>query len=255
MPPNDTPTKALLSLKDVTLKRPDRDSQVKAILRQVSFSAASGEITAIVGPSGSGKSSLIRLINRLDDPDSGTIRLNGRDIHEFPVLELRSRIAMVTQKPFMFEGTVMENLQKPFIYRKKQPPLAESQTVLDCLALTCLPAELLERNSRSLSIGEQQRVNLARALLTEPELLLLDEPTSALDPPTTEHLAATFRNICQSGKASIILVTHDLRLAAKISDQLIYLERGEIIEEGRTAEIANDPKSLQLQRFLGKDQN
>jgi len=240
-----------LRLEHIVVARDGRHGRVE-ILKDISFSACPGQSTTIIGPSGSGKSTLIRLINRLDEPTSGRIVLNGADITTIDPLVLRRTIAMVLQKPFMFEGTVLENLQRPFVYRKENLPDGASDAVQRVLDLARLPSALLERDARSLSGGEQQRVNLARALIGGPEVLLLDEPTSALDRPTADHLAATLRDICRSAQVAIIMVTHDLRLAEHTADHVIYLEQGTVAEEGVAAEVLRQPKTEQFRRFLAE---
>jgi putative ABC transport system ATP-binding protein len=199
-----------------------------------------------------GKSTLIRLINRLSDPTSGVIYLDNVDIANLDPLQLRSRVAMVLQKPFLFEGTVLSNLQRPFLYRNTAIPGPDNTALLRSLELARLSPTLLERDARTLSLGEQQRVSLARALITSPTVLLLDEPTSALDRPTADHLATTFREICQAQQLTIMLVTHDLRLAEKISDYLYFLEGGRIREEGNTASMLSCPQTDALRHFLGE---
>ncbi|MDA8415229.1 MAG: ATP-binding cassette domain-containing protein [Desulfobacteraceae bacterium] len=245
----------MVSAEHVGLVRHDRKGEVATILADISFSARRGEVTAIVGPSGGGKSSLIRLINRLDDPTSGKILLDKEDIMHLDPLALRQRVAMVLQKPFMFEGTVLSNLQRPFLFRKEPLPTAGSAAVHQVMELVRLSHDLLERDARTLSLGEQQRVNLARALITEPHVLLLDEPTSALDRPTGDQLAATFHDICTLQRLSVILVTHDLRMAGKIADYLIYLEGGRIREAGRPDDLLTNPTSLELRRFLAEPED
>lgn len=247
-------TTATLRLEGISVVRRGRDGTERPILDDLSCCARSGEITTIVGPSGSGKSSLIRLINRLDDPTCGTILLEERDVSLIDPLELRSRVALVAQKPFMFEGTVLENLQRPFVYRGQTPPATGSPDLLRLLELARAPVTLLDRDARTLSLGEQQRVALCRALITTPDVLLLDEPTSALDRPTADHLANTFREICRGKRLTIMLVTHDLRLAEQISDYLYYLEGGHIREEGQPAQLFSTPQSRELRRFLGEPQ-
>jgi len=239
-------------LEKVELVRPRREGGETAILREVSFTARNGEITALIGPSGGGKSSLVRLINRLAEPTSGNIQVEGRDIVELDPLQLRRTVALVPQKPFLFEGTVLDNLQRPFVYRQQPLPGAESEEVRHALALARLEQAMLHRDARSLSGGEQQRVSLARALITGPRVLLLDEPTSALDRRNADALAATFQEICRSQQLTVILVTHDLRLAGRIADYLIYLEAGRILEEGRGEELLNRPKTVELRRFLAE---
>ena len=239
-------------LERIAVMRSGRDGRTVPILSDISFSADSGAITAIVGPSGGGKSSLIRLINRLSDPTSGTVYLNGEDIAAMDPLQLRRRVAMVPQKPFMFEGSVLANLLLPFRYRQEPLPPADGPEIAQVLELARLDAELLERDSRTLSLGQQQRVSLARSLITRPHVLLLDEPTSALDRPTADRLSATLHDICRSQQLTVILVTHDLRLAGKIADHLIYLEAGRIREAGQAAALLSNPQSAELRRFLAE---
>ncbi|MBI1922150.1 MAG: ATP-binding cassette domain-containing protein [Geobacter sp.] len=222
------------------------------ILDDVSFSAGQGEITAIVGPSGGGKSTLIRLVNRLEDPSSGRIRVGGDDVASIDPLELRRRVGMVLQKPFMYDGTVLHNLQQPFRYRQAPPPLAESGEMRRSLELARLDPDILGRDARTLSGGEQQRVSLARVLIGGPRVLLLDEPTSALDRPTADRLAATLHDICRSQRLTVILVTHDLRLAGRIADHLLYLEKGRVLEEGGREEFLERPRTEELRLFLAE---
>jgi putative ABC transport system ATP-binding protein len=250
MPVGSSEDTQTLRLEKIGIRRHGPNGRETAILSDISFSARSGEVTAIVGPSGGGKSSLIRLINRLSDPTSGSILLDGMDIARIDPLSLRRRVAMVLQKPFMFEGTVLTNLQRPFLFRMEPLPNADSDEVRKVMELAHLAPEMIARDSRSLSLGEQQRVSLARALITKPQVLLLDEPTSALDRPTADYLAATFHDICRSQQLIVILVTHDLRLAGRIADHLLYLEGGRILEEGRADELLSRPQTAQLRRFL-----
>ena len=213
----------MVQLKSICVTHKNQAGLDSVILEDISFSALQGEITGIIGPSGGGKSTLIRLVNRLEDPSRGHILLDGEDIALIDPLIVRRKVAMVLQKPFMFEGTVLCNLQKPFLYRNEPPPLAGSIEVIRSLELARLTKELLDRDARTLSGGEQQRVNLARALICNPQVLLLDEPTSALDRPTTDRLATTLHDVCRSEQLAVILVTHDLRLAEHTADHLIYL--------------------------------
>ncbi|QEM68723.1 ATP-binding cassette domain-containing protein [Geobacter sp. FeAm09] len=249
MPPAGQP---LVQAEGVGLVRSDERGRQAVILSDVSFSAVTGRITAIVGPSGGGKSSLIRLINRLDDPTTGRIQLGGEDIAGLDPLLLRRKVAMVLQRPFMFPGTLLHNLQRPLVYRKEPLPGADSPEVRRTLELARLAPDLLERDARSLSIGQQQRASLARAVITSPPVLLLDEPTSALDRPTGDQLAAALQDICRRQGMAVILVTHDLRLADKVADDLIYLEAGRIREAGPAARLLAAPASAEFIRFLAE---
>jgi putative ABC transport system ATP-binding protein len=242
----------MVRLEKIGVVRKNREGVEVDLLRDISFSARSGEITAVIGPSGGGKSTLIRLINRLTEPSSGTIFLEGKEIAGLDPLQLRRTVALVPQKPFMFEGSVLENLQRPFVYRQEPSPAIDSEEVRRALALARLDLDMALRDARSLSVGEQQRVSLARALITGPQVLLLDEPTSALDRRTADALAATLQEICRSQKLTVLMVTHDLRLAGRVTDYCLYLEGGRILEEGRAEELLTRPRSQQLQRFLSE---
>lgn len=242
----------MVHLENIGMVRRDHEGREVTILSGISFAARPGEVTAIVGPSGGGKSSLVRLLNRLEDPTFGRIWLDGEDVSAIDPLELRRRVAMVLQKPFMFEGTVLANLQSPFLYRNEPPPGADNGETLRALELARLSPDILERDARTLSLGEQQRVSLARALITGPQVLLLDEPTSALDRPTGDRLAATLHEVCRSQRLTVIIVTHDLRLAGRIADFLIFLEGGRIIEEGKAEELLVRPRTAELARFLAE---
>lgn len=247
-----TTTSPLLQLEQLTSVRPGPQNHPLTVLSAVSCSFRQGELTALIGPSGSGKSSLIRLINRLDDPLQGQILLEGQDIRELAPPLLRQRIGMMLQKAHLFEGTVLDNLQQPFRYRKKPLPGPDDPHITRCLTLARLTPDFLERDARTLSGGEQQRVSLARTLISQPQALLLDEPTSALDRPTTDSLGQTLQELCRSEQLAIILVTHDLRLAERISDQLLYMEQGRIVEIGRTTELFERPQSEGLRSFLSE---
>jgi len=250
--PHRKERRTMVRLENVRVVRRNRQGEETTILSEISFEARRGEITVIVGPSGSGKSSLIRLINRLEDPTGGRILLDGEDIASADPLALRRKVGMVQQKPFMFEGTVLANLQRPFLYRQAPPPPADSGEVRGALGLAGLGPAFLERDALTLSGGEQQRVNLARALISHPRVLLLDEPTSALDRPTSDRLAATLRDICRSEQPAIVMVTHDLRLCERVADHLIYLERGRMLEEGRATSMLEHPRSEAFRRFLAE---
>ena len=244
-----TATPPLLQLEQLTSAKPGPQGPV-LLLDSISCNFYQGELTALIGPSGSGKSSLIRLINRLNEPLQGRILLEGLDIRELSPPLLRQRIGMMLQKTHLFDGTVLDNLQLPFSYRKKPLPAPDDPEITRCLTLARLTPDFLQRDARTLSGGEQQRVSLARALISRPQALLLDEPTSALDRPATDSLGQTLQELCRSEQLAVILVTHDLRLAERISDQTIYLEAGRIVEAGRTAELFAQPQSEGLRIFL-----
>lgn len=204
----------------------------------------------VIGPSGGGKSTLVRLLNRLEEPSSGQVLLNGQDVRHYDPLQLRRQVALVLQKPFVFSGTVLDNLQRPFFFQGSQPPVEDDQQLLELLTLCQISTDWLQRDARSLSVGQQQRLCLARSLVTGPEVLLLDEPTSALDRPTVTGLASSLREVCHRQRLAVLLVTHDLHLAKIIADQLAYLEDGRILEQGLPDQMFGRPRSSALQGFL-----
>jgi putative ABC transport system ATP-binding protein len=173
-------------------------------------------ISAITGPSGAGKSTLLRLLNRLADPDRGTIRLRGRDLAELDPLELRRRVGLVPQLPALLgEGTVADCVLTGvrFARDRDEPPVGPLLERVD------LRAELATRRAAELSVGQQQRVMLARALALEPDVLLLDEPTSALDEASRGVVERTLRGL----GLPLVLVTHDPAQAARLADHELRL--------------------------------
>jgi putative ABC transport system ATP-binding protein len=190
------------------------------VLDDVSVAIRDGA-TALLGPSGSGKSSLLRLLNRLAEPDAGTIRFEGRDVRELDVLDLRRRAVLVPQLPAPLPGSVADNV-------RYGPSLCDHDTdVESCLARAGLDRAYADRDASELSVGEQQRLMLARALALEPDVLLLDEPTSALDESARDGVERTLAELAQTGVA-MVLVTHDRGQAERIASQVIELHDGRI---------------------------
>ncbi len=204
-----------------------------AIVNDVSLEVFRAELLGIVGASGSGKSSLLRLLNRLDEPTGGTVYLDGVDYKTFPPRELRRRLGMVTQRPFLFPGNVASNLE--FGPRQRGEALS-SEAVRSLLSQVGLDG-FANRNVANLSGGEQQRVSLARALANQPEMLLLDEPTSALDEDAKLGVEQLIRELATATSATFILVTHDREQARRICDRVGTMEQGRLTQMGTPEEV------------------
>ena len=206
----------MFELDGVVAKRGDR-----IVLRDVSVAIGDGA-TAIVGPSGAGKSTLLRLLNRLADPVAGAVRFEGRDVREMDVLALRRDVVLVPQVPAPLPGTVAANVQYgPSL-------IGRSAEVNRCLELAGLDASFAPRDAARLSVGEQQRLMLARALALEPDALLLDEPTAALDESTRTGVELTLVELQATLGLSLIVVTHDRGQAARLTTRTIELSDGRV---------------------------
>jgi len=205
------------------------------LLSDISFEISAGERVAIFGPSGAGKSTLIRLLNRLDEPSDGTVYLEGQDYRQIPPRKLRRRLGMVMQQPNLFPGTVGENIR---FGPQAQGKLLEDEKIEALLSSVDLEG-FADREVSKLSGGEAQRVNLARTLANQPEVLLLDEPTSSLDQDSRQEVEQTIMAILQSRGVTCILVSHDRDQVQRLSDRVLLLEDGRLKADGSTREILN----------------
>jgi putative ABC transport system ATP-binding protein len=181
--------------------------------------------TAIAGPSGSGKSTLLRLLNRLEEPTSGRVLFRGVDVRELDVLDLRRRAVLVPQRAVPLTDGVRSEV------RLAAPGLDDAAVDLLLERVALVAADLVDRDPRSLSGGELQRLCLARALAVGPEVLLLDEPTSALDPRSADAVDEVIRSLVADG-LSVVLVSHDVRRAAAVSQDVLVLHEGRVTARG-----------------------
>jgi putative ABC transport system ATP-binding protein len=214
----------LFELRDVSLTRGGRP-----VLDSIGVEIHAGA-TAIVGPSGSGKSTLLRLLNRLADPDAGAISYRGRPLPGYDPLQLRREVSLVPQLPLLLEGTVESNLAYAAGLAGKELDSAR------CLGHAGLDPGFAERDVSKLSVGEQQRAMLARALAQEPSVLLLDEPTSALDHAARDAIEATLTRLRHELDLSLILVSHDPEQARRLVDRAVRMEAGRVIACGELEE-------------------
>ena len=205
----------------------------KILLEDVNFEVRTGEVLAIVGPSGAGKSSLLRLLNRLDEPTSGTVYVEGMDYRQIAPRELRRKLGMVNQRPFLFPGTVEQNLQFGPLQRGES---LSNDAVEELLGRVGLKG-YASRNVANLSGGEAQRVSVARTLANSPLVLLLDEPTSALDQTSKLEVESTIQTIVRDQRLTCILVTHDTAQAARLAERALVLESGRVARNGPTNEV------------------
>jgi putative ABC transport system ATP-binding protein len=218
---------ALFELRGVSLGRGGR-----TVLDRVSAKVPVGT-TAVVGPSGSGKSTLLRLLNRLADPDSGEIAYRGRPLTALDPLELRREVSLVPQLPALLPGTAADNLA----YAARLAGGQMSADLSVCLRHAGLDASYAVRNVEELSVGERQRVMLARSLVQQPQVLLLDEPTSALDETARDAVEQTLERLREDLGISQVLVTHDPAQARRVGDWVVRLEGGRVRDCGAPEKV------------------
>lgn len=199
------------------------------VLRDVSLQVAPGEIVCLLGPSGGGKSSLLRCLNLLTEPPPGTVFLDGQDVTTLAVTALRRRVGMVFQQAALFPGTVADNLA--YGPALQQITLSPAE-IAELLSLASLEPELTSQPADTLSGGQAQRVALARALANQPEALLLDEPTSALDPAATRHIEEAVLKLRQTLGLTVLWVTHNVDEARRVADRVYLLLEGQVADEG-----------------------
>lgn len=202
------------------------------LLRDISFKVFPGDRVALVGASGAGKTSLLRLLNRLDNPSEGTIYLDGQAIHQLPVFRLRQQVMLVPQEPKLLGMTVQAALAYPLVLQEISQSAIQRRLGYWLTQLQ-IPPDWLERDELRLSLGERQLVAIARALVTHPQVLLLDEPTSALDVGRTEVVL----KVLSQQSITVVLVTHQLELARQFCNRVLHLDAGELIQDSETQAV------------------
>ena len=221
------------------------------MLKDINLKIKPGEMIGLVGHSGAGKSTMINLVMRLYDVDSGTLRIDGRDIRDYDQYYLRENMGVVFQETYLFSGTVYDNIaygpRTHGIHNKaKLDEIVEKS--LRNAAIWDELKDRLKKSALGLSGGQQQRLCIARALAVEPEVLLMDEPTSALDPISTskiEDLAVELKS-----KYTIIMVTHNMQQAVRISDNTAFFLLGEMVEYGRSEQLFSMPQDKRTEDYI-----
>lgn len=224
------------------------------VLEDINLEINKGEVVAIIGPSGTGKSTLLRCLNYLTPPTKGVISIDGLAVdaenhRKKDILKLRTYSSMVFQNYNLFKNkTVLENVTEALLLVKKKNKKESEQIALNILNRV----GMLDRKDfypSKLSGGQQQRVGIARALAVSPSILLFDEPTSALDPELVGEVLGTIKDLANEG-ITMILVTHEINFAKEVANRILFMDNGKIEADGTPDEIINNPKNPRLQQFL-----
>lgn len=229
------------------------------VLKGIDLSLDKGKVLVIIGPSGSGKSTLLRCINLLETPTDGQIRLNdltldftgGRKPAKGAVLDIRQRTGMVFQNYNLFpHRTVLENIIEGPVIVQRKPVDAAKKRAMELLRKVGL-ADKTDAYPHQLSGGQQQRVGIARAVAMDPELLLFDEPTSALDPELVGEVLKVIRELASEGM-TMAVVTHEMKFAGEVADQVVFMDNGLIVETGTPQQVLMNPANERTRSFLSR---
>lgn len=224
------------------------------VLRDIDLEVAPGERIVVCGPSGSGKSTLIRCINRLEEHQQGRLIVNGTELTDNlkQIEAIRRDVGMVFQHFNLFPHlTVLENLTLGPVWVLKKRRAEAEATAMEYLNRVRIP-EQSNKYPGQLSGGQQQRVAIARSLCMHPKIMLFDEPTSALDPEMVKEVLDVMVNLATESGMTMICVTHEMGFARKVADRVIFMDRGEIIEENTPDEFFDNPKNERTQLFLSQ---
>jgi general L-amino acid transport system ATP-binding protein len=223
------------------------------VLRDVSLTVAEGERVVVCGPSGSGKSTMIRCVNRLETHQQGRILVDGTELtDDTRALDtIRREVGMVFQSFNLFPHlTILQNCTLAPIWVRKMPKIEAEALAMEYLTRVKIP-EQAGKYPGQLSGGQQQRVAIARALCMKPRIMLFDEPTSALDPEMIKEVLDTMIGLAESGM-TMVCVTHEMGFARQVADRVVFMDRGEIVEQGPPGELFENPRTDRLKLFLSQ---
>ena len=241
--------------KIITVSGLKKDFGENTVLKDISFSVNTGDVTCIIGSSGSGKSTMLRCINLLEEPTGGEIIYKGENILETKnIPAYRAKVEMVFQSFNLFENmTVLKNCmigQRKVFKLDRETAKKEAMFYLEKVGM----APYINAKPRQLSGGQKQRVAIARALAMKPDVILFDEPTSALDPQMVGEVLEVMKNIARDG-ITMIIVTHEMAFARDVSNHVIYMNNGVICEEGTPQQIFTNPQRPETKAFLSRFMN
>lgn len=242
----------VIEFKDVSKKYPNGNEAVK----EINFSINEGEFIVFIGTSGSGKTTALKMINRLEDATSGEIKIKGKNIFDYNIHKMRWNMGYVLQQVALFPHlTVEENISiVPELKGWKKGEIAKrTEELLEMIGLE--KEKYLKRMPDELSGGEAQRVGIARALAGDPEIVLMDEPFSALDPITRRSLQKDIKKLQQKINKTVVFVTHDIEEAFYLGDRIFIIKDGKIIQSGTKDEVINNPKDEFVKEFISLETN
>lgn len=226
------------------------------VLKDININVKRGEILSVIGPSGAGKSTFLRSINLLEDPTSGHMKLNSKTynlekVNEKEKHDIRNTVSMVFQNYNLFKNkTILENVMEALIYAKAMNKEDAKVRALEYIKSVGLIDKIHDFPSQ-LSGGQQQRIGIARAMALNPDIILFDEPTSSLDPELVLEVLKTIKSIASSDK-TMIIVTHEMNFAKEISDRIVFMEDGKIVEEGSPDYIFYNCANLRVRKFIDR---
>jgi cystine transport system ATP-binding protein len=251
---NNRRTKGVLDM--ISIKNLHKSFGDLEVLKGIDLEVELGKVIVIIGPSGSGKTTLLRCLNLLEIPSSGAIEIddhlmnfNGKEIPQKKIVSFRSLTGMVFQNYNLFpHKTALENVMEGPVIVKGIPKKQAKEKAIQLLNKVGL-ADKIDDYPFQLSGGQQQRVGIARAMGIEPKVMLFDEPTSALDPELVGDVLQVMKDLAEEGM-TMVVVTHEMRFAKEVADEIVFIDHGEIVEKGTPDEIFTHPQHERTRRFL-----